>query len=57
MQKNARKTRNVKRNVKTLAIFVRMEKLLPARCVDCKKRYQIYREGGNSLFLYLFFFI
>ena len=31
MRKNARKTRNVKRNVKTLAIFARMAELLPAR--------------------------
>ena len=29
MRKNARKTRNVKENVKTLAIFARMAELLP----------------------------
>ena len=51
LRKNARiaKSKNAKRihvraNVKTLAIFVRMEELLPARYVDCKKRYQKYQS-------------
>ena len=44
LRKNARivtsknaKMIHVRANVKILAIFVRMEELLPARYVDCKK--------------------